>query len=175
MPLSARNSDVPDAHPEQSEEPRDCELARTRSRSSCSRNADGIAAAYVGGDQEDGESPGDLTPGASSCERSKGGNLHGLVQPPGNKNKLTEANRQRISDAFTARADADHFARLIENDAIAQNGYNISVSAYVGAENTREVVDIGELNAQIARIVARQAELRREIDSIVADLESDAS
>jgi type I restriction enzyme M protein len=89
----------------------------------------------------------------------------------GNKNKLSEANRQRILDAFAARADAEHFASLIENSRIAENGYNIAVSSYVEAEDTREAVDIHELNAEIARIVAHQAELRREIDAIVTDLE----
>ncbi len=92
----------------------------------------------------------------------------------GNKNKLTEANRQKILDAFTARADTEHFATLVENGAIAENGYNIAVSSYVEAEDTREAVDIKALNAEIARIVARQAELRRKIDAIVADLEGDA-
>jgi type I restriction enzyme M protein len=89
----------------------------------------------------------------------------------GNKNKLTEANRRRILDAFAARADADHFATLVENSAIAENGYNLAVSSYVEAEDTREAVDIKALNAEIARIVARQTQLRREIDAIVADLE----
>ena len=54
---------------------------------------------------------------------------------------------------------------------IAENGYNIAVSSYVEAEDTREAVDITALNAEIARIVARQAELRTQIDAIVADLE----
>ena len=89
----------------------------------------------------------------------------------GNKNKLTEANRQKILDAFVARADADHFATLVENLAIAENGYSIAVSSYVEAEDTRKAVDIKLLNAEISRIVARQGELRRKIDAIVADLE----
>jgi type I restriction enzyme M protein len=93
----------------------------------------------------------------------------------GNKNKLTEASRERILDAFTARTDSDHFAVLVENHVIAENGYNIAVSSYVEAEDTREAIDIKALNAEIARIVARQAELRREIDAIVADLEGDVA
>lgn len=36
---------------------------------------------------------------------------------------------------------------------------------------TREVIDITKLNAEIARIVARQQELGTSIDEIVADLE----
>jgi type I restriction enzyme M protein len=89
----------------------------------------------------------------------------------GNKNKLTEANQQNIIGAFTTRADAGHFAKLVENGAIAENGYNIAVSSYVQAEDTREVVDITALNAHITGIVARQGELRREVDAIVANLE----
>ena len=89
----------------------------------------------------------------------------------GNKNKLTEANQQYILDTFTGRASVDHIAALVPNEDIAANDYNIAVSSYVEAEDTREVVDITELNAEIARIVARQAELRTSIDAIVADLE----
>ncbi len=89
----------------------------------------------------------------------------------GNKNKLTEANQARILEAFTAREDVAHFARLVENEAIGENGYNISVSSWVEAEDTREVVDITELNARIAGIVERQAALREQIEFIVADLE----
>lgn len=57
------------------------------------------------------------------------------------------------------------------NQQIGENDYNIAVSSYVEAEDTREAVDITALNAEIARIVARQAELRTAIDEIVADLE----
>ncbi len=89
----------------------------------------------------------------------------------GNKNKLTDANQQKILDAFTARQNIDHFSRLVENGDIAANGYNIAVSSYVAQKDTREVVDIQKLNAEIAEIVTRQAALRTQIDAIVADLE----
>jgi len=89
----------------------------------------------------------------------------------GNKNKLTPANQAAILDAYTQRADADHFVRLVDNTTIAHNGYNIAVSSYVEAKDTKEAVNITALNAEIARIVARQQELREQIDAIVADLE----
>jgi type I restriction enzyme M protein len=89
----------------------------------------------------------------------------------GNKNKLTEAHRQKILDAFVARQNIDHFVRLVDNVEIADNGYNIAVSSYVEQKDEREAVDIKTLNAEIARIVARQSELRMQIDAIVADLE----
>ncbi|SDB87199.1 type I restriction enzyme M protein [Raineyella antarctica] len=92
----------------------------------------------------------------------------------GNKNKLTEVNRQRILDAFVARDDVDQFTKLVSNEEIAANTYNIAVTSYVEPEDTRKVVDITELNDEIARLVGRQTELRASIDAIVTDLEASA-
>ncbi len=89
----------------------------------------------------------------------------------GNKNKLESNHQQKILDAFTARQDIEYFARLVGGDEIAKNDYQISVLSYVEKEDTREPVDIHILNDEIARIVAMQAQLRTEIDAIVADLE----
>ena len=91
----------------------------------------------------------------------------------GNKNKLTDSNQQRILKAFVNRKDVEHFAKLVENGDIAGNSYKITVSSYVDQPDTTEAVDIKALNVQIARIVARQAELRTQIDAIVADLEGE--
>ncbi|MCE0509354.1 type I restriction-modification system subunit M [Microbacterium sp. KKR3/1] len=90
----------------------------------------------------------------------------------GNKNKLTPDHQQNLLKTLEGRVEEAHYSALVSNTDIATNGYNIAVSSYVEAEDTREVVDITELNAEIARIVARQAELRASIDTIVADLES---
>ena len=89
----------------------------------------------------------------------------------GNKNKLSEANRKKILNAFVERKDIEHFAKLIPNSDIAANDYNISISSYVEQKNTTEEVNIEKLNAHIAEIVIRQNKLRTAIDEIVADLE----
>lgn len=89
----------------------------------------------------------------------------------GNKNKLTDANRKKILDAYIERKDKPHFAKLVPNADIADNDYNIAVSSYVEQENTAEVVDIEQLNARIAEIVVRQNKLRTAIDEIVKSLE----
>lgn len=92
----------------------------------------------------------------------------------GNKNKLSDINRKKILNAFVERADIDHFAKLVANNDISENDYNIAVSSYVEQENTTEVVDIEKLNARIAEIVIKQNHLRIAIDEIVADLEGGA-
>ena len=47
----------------------------------------------------------------------------------------------------------------------------MSVSTYVEAEDTREVIDIVALNAEIEKIVARENVLREEISKIIAEIE----
>ena len=88
-----------------------------------------------------------------------------------NSNKLTEDNIKAILDVYKNREDMDYVARLVPNDKIAEQEYNLSVSSYVEQEDTREVIDIRKLNAEIERIVAREEVLRREINAIIAEIE----
>jgi len=90
----------------------------------------------------------------------------------GNKNKLSEDNRKKILDVFSKREDVEYFAKLVDNKEIAENEYTISVSNYVVAEDTREVVDIKVLNAEIKQIVEKQSKLRTSIDEIISEIES---
>ena len=89
----------------------------------------------------------------------------------GNKNKLRPEDIEKVLAKYTDRKDEAYFARLVDHMEIAKNDYSLSVTSYVKAKDTREVIDIKELNKSIAEIVARQSELRREIDKIVVDLE----
>lgn len=88
-----------------------------------------------------------------------------------NNNKLTDDNIARIVGEFVSRADDKHFARCVDYQEIKDNDYNLSVSNYVEQEDTREVIDIVKLNAEIERIVAREQVLRAEIAKIIAELE----
>jgi type I restriction enzyme M protein len=92
----------------------------------------------------------------------------------GNKNKLRPEDIEKILAKYTDRADEDYFSRHVDHNEIAENGYSLSVTSYVAAEDTREVVNIQELNKSVAEAVTRQSALRRQIDAIVADLEGKA-
>jgi type I restriction enzyme M protein len=92
----------------------------------------------------------------------------------GNKNKLTDDHQDRILAALAARADVEHFVKVVDNDTVLENDIKLSVTAWVEGADTREVVDIVELNAEIEQLVKRQAVLRDQIDAIIADLEGDA-
>lgn len=74
---------------------------------------------------------------------------------------------------YTDRADVAYTVRLVQGKEIAAEDYNLSVSTYVEPEDTREIIDITQLNAELREIVAREAVLRTEIDRIVAEIEGE--
>lgn len=88
-----------------------------------------------------------------------------------NNNKLTEEHISKIVATFTNRSNVDYFSQLVNNDDIAAQDYNLSVTTYVEQEDKREVIDIAKLNAEIEEIVARENKLREEIVSIIAEIE----
>jgi len=55
-------------------------------------------------------------------------------------------------------------------EQVAENDYNLSVSSYVELKDTREVINITELNAELKNTVAKIDQLRADIDVIVAEI-----
>ena len=88
-----------------------------------------------------------------------------------NNNKLTPENIDRIVTTFAERAEIPHFSHLAAYDEVKGHKFNLSVSSYVEAEDTREPIDIVALNAEIDRIVAHANALRAEIRKIIAEIE----
>lgn len=88
-----------------------------------------------------------------------------------NNNKLTAENIARIVDVFAKHEEIPHFSQLAEYQDIVDNEYNLSVSTYVEAKDTREKIDIVKLNEEIREIVAREDHLRAEIERIIAEIE----
>ena len=87
-----------------------------------------------------------------------------------NNNRLTQDNIDNIVDCFTTRCEIQHFTHLATYDEISENDYNLSVSTYVEAEDTREKIDIVKLNAEIKEIVTREETLRKAINDLIAEI-----
>ena len=88
-----------------------------------------------------------------------------------NNNKLSQENIENILKLFKDRKDVEYVSKLVANSDIEAQDYNLSVSTYVEQKDTREVIDIVELNRNIAEIVARENILRAEIDKIISEIE----
>ena len=95
-----------------------------------------------------------------------------FIKATNNNNKLTKENIDRIVNAFGKRKQVSHFSRLVPKAEIAERDYNLSVGTYIEPEDTREKIDITQLNKEIAEIVAREDKLRAEIDKIIAEIEA---
>ena len=97
----------------------------------------------------------------------------GLFKKETNNNVLLDEHIDQIMAVFDSKANVDHFAQSVPFEKVAGNDYNLSVSSYVEAEDTREVVDIAQLNAELKTTVAKITQLRAEIDAIVAEIEDE--
>ncbi len=90
-----------------------------------------------------------------------------------NKNKLSDSNIEHILSLLKNRVDVENKAILIPNEEIADNDYNISVNSYLKVASEEVEIDIVELNKNIQEIVTKQDQVRKELDAIIRELESD--
>ncbi len=90
-----------------------------------------------------------------------------------NNNKLTPDNISRIVETYTNRKDIEHFAHLASYEEVHKNDFNLSVSSYVEQKDTREVIDIVKLNAELDELVAQENDLRAKIKALIAEIEGE--
>ena len=93
-----------------------------------------------------------------------------LFQKDGNKNVLLPEHQDKIMELFANRKDEQYLAKLVKNDDILENDCNLSVSSYVEQEDTREVINITEVNAKLKALVKEGNELNQKIEAIVKEL-----
>lgn len=98
----------------------------------------------------------------------------GLYKKETNNNVLTDEYIEQLMQTFDTKNDVEYFAKSVDVKAIADNDYNLSVSAYVEAKDIREVINITELNSEIKTTVSKIDKLRIDIDAIVAEIEGKA-
>ncbi|RDU72760.1 type I restriction-modification system subunit M [Helicobacter aurati] len=88
-----------------------------------------------------------------------------------NKNMLSPQNLEKILKLYETRDNQEFLSALVPKEQIVGNDYNLSVSNYVEAKDTREVVDIVTLNTQIEEMVKNQNTLRKQIDTIIVNIQ----
>jgi type I restriction enzyme M protein len=72
---------------------------------------------------------------------------------------------------FDSKEEVEHVATTISNSKIAENDYNLSVSSYVEPKDTKEQINIDQLNKEIETTVGKIDRLRADIDKIVKEIE----
>ena len=96
----------------------------------------------------------------------------GLFTKQTNNNVLTDEHIKDIIRLFDSKENIEHLAQSVPFKKVVEADYNLSVSSYVTGKDTREKVNITELNAEIAVTVAKIDQLRTDIDAIIAEIEA---
>jgi len=94
-----------------------------------------------------------------------------LYKQQTNTNILEKEHINKILDVFKSKEEIKYFSKLVDYEKIKENDYNLSVSSYVETEDTREKIDIKELNSELKKTVKNIDSLREQIDKIVANIE----
>ncbi len=89
-----------------------------------------------------------------------------------NNNLLEDKHIERIMEIFDSKTDIEYVSVSIDNNKIAENEYNLSVTNYVKTKDNREKVDIKNLNIEISKTVEKINTLRSEIDNIIKEIEA---
>ncbi|CAM1352900.1 type I restriction-modification system subunit M [Tenacibaculum halocynthiae] len=96
----------------------------------------------------------------------------GFFKKETNNNVLYDNHIEQIMQMFDNKEEVAHITTTIDNTKIAENDYNLSVSNYVEPKDTREKIDIVELNKEVATTVKKIDKLRADIDNIVKEIEA---
>ena len=92
----------------------------------------------------------------------------------GNKNYLSEENQKNILDYYSKREDVQYVSKLVSIDDIISNEYNLTVSTYVEQEDTREKLNIDEINEKLMNpetgVVVEVNKLRAQVEKIIMKL-----
>ena len=67
-------------------------------------------------------------------------------------------------ELFQNRKDEEYLAKLVKNDDILKNDCNLSVSSYVEQEDTREVINIKEVNTKLSSLIIEGNKLNQKLE-----------
>ena len=95
----------------------------------------------------------------------------------GNKNYLDDKNIKNILGYYAAREDKQYISSLVSTEDIMANECNLTVSSYVEQEDTREAIDIDDVNERLVNpndptkgVVPEINRLREQVDNIIKEM-----
>ena len=88
-----------------------------------------------------------------------------------NSNQLSSKNIDKIIDHYLNKKELEHFSKLVDNEIIANNNYELMVSKYVQPKIEEKIIDIQVINNELVNVVNSINSLRNEIDEIIKEIE----
>lgn len=87
-----------------------------------------------------------------------------------NQNELGEKHIKDIVTAYNNRVDVDNFAHLATFDEIKENDFNLNIPRYVDTFEEEEIIDIEEVQKNIADLKIQIAEAEAKMDEYLKEL-----
>ncbi len=103
-----------------------------------------------------------------ASKKDEDGNLR--YEKAKNQNVLTEKNVSDIINAYHARVDKDKFVHVATIDEIKENEYNLNIPRYVDTFEEEEIIDIEEVQSNIARIKSELVEAEAQMERYLNEL-----
>jgi type I restriction enzyme M protein len=93
-----------------------------------------------------------------------------LFKKEGNKNVLLPEHQDKIIALFGNRQDEQYLSKLVRIEDVLANDCNLTVSNYVEQEDTREKINIVQVNGELRRLIEEGYALHSNIEEIINEL-----
>lgn len=103
-----------------------------------------------------------------ASKKDENGNLRYIKAK--NQNELGQKHVDDIVQAYLDRRDVDKFAHVATLEEIRANDYNLNIPRYVDTFEEEELVDIEEVQSNIARLKQEIAEAEAQLDAYLKEL-----
>ena len=87
-----------------------------------------------------------------------------------NQNILRDSDITRIVNSYQARQNEDKYSYVASFDEIKENDFNLNIPRYVDTFEEEELVDIAEVQRNIATIEAKLAEVQAQMKGYLKEL-----
>ncbi len=83
------------------------------------------------------------------------------------KNYLTDENIKRIEDVYKDWEEVESFSKIITNEDVARNDYNLSPSRYVTTGEKEEYLPVDEVLVELEQVDEERKEIEEELNAIL--------
>ncbi|MBR9859971.1 type I restriction-modification system subunit M [bacterium] len=90
-----------------------------------------------------------------------------------NNNVMTDKHIAKVVEIFASKEDIAHVAISIDNSAIAENDYNLTVSKYVEQISIQQEINIDDLNEDLYQTVNKINSLRNDLNDLIENFTED--
>ena len=87
-----------------------------------------------------------------------------------NQNKLDQCHIDAIVQAYSDRVDVERFAHVATLEEIKNNDFNLNIPRYVDTFEEEELIDIEEVQGNIARLKTEIADVEAQLAQYMKEL-----